>query len=258
MEIKKFWHKIKSVIGLSFQIAKANFKVRNEGSFLGIFWYLLEPLAFFVILLFIGGLISQNSIEKYPMYLFLGIMMFNFFTAVTISSTEIIQGNADFIKSLKVNKESFVISVMLQFIFSHFFEFIILVILTIFMKINILFLLSYPIIFFLFCLFTMGISFMLSVFGVYVNDLKNVWSVFVRLLWFMTPVFYTIGGSGLIHKISMFNPLYHFINISRDIIIYHRLPQINTMLLAIFYSVSIFLIGLFIFEKNKNKLAEKI
>lgn len=250
--------KIKSILGLSLALAKANFKVRNEGSFLGIFWYLLEPLAFFIILLFIGGLMSQNSIEKYPMYLFLGIMMFNFFTAVTTSSVEVMQSNADFIKSLKVNREPFVISVVLQFIFSHFFEFLILAVLSIFLKMNILWLLFYPVVFFFFCLFIIGISFMLSVLGVYIYDFKNIWSVFVRLLWFMTPVFYTIGGSGLIHQISMLNPLYHFINISRDIIIYHRLPQAETMLLAAFYSMLVFLIGLFIFEKNKNKLAEKI
>ena len=51
---KKMKEKIKSISALSFSLAKANFKIRNEGSYLGIFWYLLEPLAFFIVLLFFG------------------------------------------------------------------------------------------------------------------------------------------------------------------------------------------------------------
>ncbi|HNU96023.1 MAG TPA: hypothetical protein PKH95_01275 [Candidatus Magasanikbacteria bacterium] len=36
--------KINNIFNLSWQLAKANFKLRNEGSYLGIFWYLLDPL----------------------------------------------------------------------------------------------------------------------------------------------------------------------------------------------------------------------
>ncbi len=253
------YQKIKSILGLSFSLAKANFKVRNEGSYLGVLWYLLEPLSFFIILILIRGSMSQKQVENYPIYLFLGLIMFNFFTAVTNFSTKVIQNNVGFIKSLKINKESFVISGILQYIFSHFFEFLILIIFAFFYKINIIWmLLFYPIIFFMFCLFTAGVSLVLAIIGVYINDLKNVWSVFIRLLWFITPIFYVIESKGLLHQISMLNPLYHFINISRDIIIYHKLPQFGTVFLAIFFSTLVFSIGLFIFEKNKSKLAEKI
>ena len=75
---------------------------------------------------------------------------------------------------------------------------------------------------------------------------------------FVTPVFYSVNTGDLLQKINMFNPLYHYINISRDIIIFNRLPQISTMTLAVFFSISVFLIGIYVFEKNKDKLAEKI
>lgn len=253
------YQKIKSVLGLSFSLAKANFKVRNEGSYLGIFWYLLEPLFFFIVLIVIRESISDTNIENYQLYLIIGLIMFNFFTAVTNFSTKVIQNNASFIKSLKINKESFVFSGVLQYVFSHFFEFLILTVFVLFLKVEIIWiLLFYPIIFFMFCLFTTGVSLVLSVIGVYINDLKNVWSVFTRLLWFITPIFYVIENNGLLHRISMLNPLYHFINISRDMIIYHKTPQFSTIFLAIFFSVLVFLIGLLIFERNKSKLAEKI
>ena len=252
------YQEIKSILGLSLSLAKANFKVRNEGSYLGVFWYLLEPLSFFIILIFINGSISNTKIEDYPVYLFIGIIMFNFFNTVTNFSTSVIQSNSDFIKSLRINKEAFVISGVLQFAFSHFFEFLILVALVLFYNINILWILFYPLIFVFLCLFTTGISLMLAVIGVYVNDLKNVWSVFTRLLWFITPIFYIIKGESLLQKISMLNPLYHYINISRDVIIFHKIPELHTIIFAIFFSIFIFFIGIIVFEKNKSKLAERI
>lgn len=253
------YQKIKSILGLSFSLAKANFKVRNEGSYLGIFWYLLEPLFFFVILIVIRESISDTNIENYQLYLIIGLIMFNFFTAVTNFSTKVIQNNANFIKSLRINREVFVISGLFQFIFSHFFEFLILICFVLFFKANILFLLLfYPIFFFLFCIFIIGISFILSVIGVYVRDLSNVWMVFTRLLWFVTPIFYSVENGSFLQKISMFNPLYHFINISRDVVVLSKLPDLRTFIFAVLSSFFVFLIGFLFFEKNKKKLAEKI
>jgi ABC-type polysaccharide/polyol phosphate export permease len=246
------------VLGLSLSLAKTNFKIRNEGSYLGIFWYLLEPLVFFAVLFFIKGVIFQKPIEHYSIYLFIGLIMFNFFTAVTNFSTNAINSNAGFIKSLKINKEAFVISGILQFMFSHFFEVIILVCFAVYFDLTLWWFVAYPIIFVFFSFFTLGVSFALAVIGVYIKDLKNVWSVLTRLLWFVTPIFYVINSESLFQKISMWNPLYHFINISREIIIFHRLPSPSTILLAVFFSLAVFVIGLIIFHENKHKLAERI
>ena len=123
---------------------------------------------------------------------------------------------------------------------------------------NILWFVFYPIILFFFSIFIIGVSFILSVFGVYINDLGNVWSVFTRLLWFITPVFYTIPTSGLIHFICMINPMYHFINITRDIVIFHKILDVKTFIFALISSLVFFLVGLYIFEINKSKLAERL
>jgi len=253
------YQRIKSILGLSLSLAKANFKIRNEGSYLGVFWYLLEPLVFFIVLLIIRGAVLNTNIGNYQLYLFIGLIMFNFFTAVTNFSTRVIQNNSGFIKSLKINKEVFVISGLLQFIFSHFFEFLILIIFSIFLKVKLTYLLIfYPILFLFFCLFTVGVSFILSIIGVYIKDLSNVWSVFTRLLWLITPIFYTIENNSLLQKINIFNPLYYFINITREVIMSSKLPNIYWILSTIFCSVFVFLIGLIFFEKSKKKLAERI
>ena len=84
MKLKEHFARLKSILGLSLQLAKARFKLRNEGSYLGIFWYLLEPFLLFVIILgirsaFVGG----SGGEDYPLYLIIGLVMINFFTGTS-------------------------------------------------------------------------------------------------------------------------------------------------------------------------------
>jgi len=256
--MKNLYQEIKSVIGLSLSLAKANFKVRNEGSFLGILWYLLEPFAFFLILFFISETLIQRSVEHYPLYLFVGLIMFNFFNAITTFSTRVIVANTGFMKSLKIRSEAFVLAGVWQFVFSHLFELIALIIFAIILQVNLSYFIFYLFIFFFFALFTTGISFILSVLGVYIGDLRNVWNVFSRLLWFATPIFYVANTESLIGAINLFNPLYYFIHITRELIIYQRMPETMLLVSIAVASITIFLGGLLIFEKFKNRLAEKL
>jgi ABC-2 type transport system permease protein len=256
LQIKTYFKNLKTVLGLSFSLAKANFKLRNEGSYLGILWYLLEPLCFFLIILLIGGAINQNPVEHYPLYLFLGLIMFNFFANTTSVALKSISSNGGLIKSIKVNYESFVVSGVFQFVFSHAVEMFIFFLFMIFFKVNFLLIVFYIPIFFLFLLFVLGISFALATIEVYISDLSNIWSVACRLLWFLTPIFYVMPSNNLFQKISYINPMFHFINISREIIIYGTFPNFYTLLLMIFFSVLSLVLGIIIFRKYKSKFAQ--
>lgn len=261
MNSKKISHIIdifKKNLRLGFSLAFAQFKVRNEGSYLGVLWYLLEPLCFFAIILLIGGVINQKPVQYYPLYVFLGLIMFNFFTNSTLSATKVIVSNAGLIKSMNVSRESLVMSGIFQFVFSHFIEMIIFLGFMVYFKGSILAFFWYFPIFFFFILFVSGISFMLATAGVYANDLSNIWSVFCRLLWFMTPLFYVMPSGPLLEKISYLNPMFHFINISREIIIYNRMPGFFAMSAMVFFSVLFLLAGLFIFRRYKSRFAELV
>jgi ABC-type polysaccharide/polyol phosphate export permease len=71
---------IKKMIRVSFSLAKVNFRLRIENSYLGIFWYLLNPLIMFGILLLVKkAAFPEASIPYYPLFLIIGISAFNFF-----------------------------------------------------------------------------------------------------------------------------------------------------------------------------------
>lgn len=258
MLIKERLQEFKSILGVSLSFAKANFKLRNEGSYLGILWYLLEPILFLIILLAIRGVNGNGKVNYYPVFLFLGLIMYNFFMNITTNATTCIQSKSKFVKNMVLPKEPLVLSTVIQFIFSHLFELIILVVLMIYFKVNILALWLYLPIFAIFLIFTIGVSFILATMGVFINDLKNVWSVFSRLLFFITPIYYDYNAKGSISLINYINPLTHFLNISREIVIYQKMPALRGTILIVLISLITFALGIFIFNKYKRKFAEEI
>lgn len=250
--------KILDGVWLGLILAKTNFKLRNEGSYLGILWYLLEPLCFFMIILLVGGIINSRPVDNYPLYLFLGLIMFNFFMNSTTLASRSIIDNGHLIKSMKISQESLVISSVFQFIFSHIIEMVIFLAFMVYFGANFLNLIFYFPILFFFILFVLGASFILAAIGAYVNDLSNIWGVATRLLWFLTPIFYVVPPSSLYQKINYLNPIFHFINLSRKIIIYNESPEASTLILAIIFSLLSLLFGILVFEKFKHRFAEKI
>jgi lipopolysaccharide transport system permease protein len=258
MSLKESLEKINNIFGISISFAKANFKLRNEGSYLGILWYLLEPILFLVILLTIRGVTSQGNIKYYPVYLFLGLIMYNFFMSVTSASTTAIQSKGKFVKNMTLQRESLVLSTPIQFIFSHIAELIVLTILMIYYHVGIVNLIYYPFIFLFLLIFTTGASFMLATLGVFINDIKNIWPVFMKILWFATPIFYAVNNKGLIGSLNYLNPLTHFMNIAREVIIYNQLPNLRGCILVVSVSIIFLFLGIKIFNKYKVRFAEEV
>jgi len=245
------------IIGLSLSLAKTEFKLKNEGTWLGIFWYLLSPILTFLVLVAIFQDRLGQEINNYPLYLLLGIIMFNYFQKITVSSTIVIR-STQVIKAISFPKEALVSSVVLQNLFSHLFEIVILIFFLLFFNIPMTAIIFYPIILIFLSIFSFGVGLILASVGVYIFDLNNVWGFVVSFIWFMTPIFYEIGGQGRLFILNLFNPMYYFITIARDLIIYVRIPELWMILMCIFYTLLFLFVGLLIFNKLKKKFAELI
>lgn len=244
------------MLRLSLSLAKFKFKLRNEGSYLGIIWYLLNPLLLFTLLFLVFSDRIGNNIPKYPLYLLIGIIMFNFFQSTTLESSRIILENRGLIKSIKFPLESLVFSTVIKTIFSHFFEMIVFVLFFFIINANIKGILFYPLILLVFSTFVYGLSLALSALTVYFVDFSNIWSFITRLLWFATPIFYEIGGQNRLMFLNLFNPLYYYITIAREVIIYNNIPELWLITGAIFYALISLIAGIIIFREVKFKFAE--
>jgi lipopolysaccharide transport system permease protein len=255
---KRFYNKTKGMLGLSFQLAKTGFKLRNEGSYLGIFWYLLNPILMFSLLLFIFGNRLGNNIEYYPLYLLLGIIMFNLFQSTTKESTKAIIQNGALIKSINFPKEALIFSLILRNLFSHIFEIIIFFSILVFFKISVTGILYYLLLLIPFMIFIFGFSLLLSSFTVYFVDLDNIWEFASTVIWFGTPIFYAIENQTRLFYLNLINPLYYFLTSARDLAIYHKIPPTWMILGIVGFSLIFLFLGLFVFKRLNKKFAELI
>ena len=117
-------------------------------------------------------------------------------------------------------------------------------------------LIFYPTILLFLSIFAYGAGLILASVAVYFVDLGIVWGFLVRLIWLATPIFYSIEGQTRLGIINLFNPMYYFISVARDIIIYAKVPELWLIFGMIGYSLLFFVVGLFIFNKLKLRFAE--
>jgi len=246
------------MLRLSFQIAKAEFKLRNEGNYLGLLWYLLGPIVTFITLFSIFSTRLGNGITNYGPYLMIGLLMFNFFQSTTSESAMGILAGGGLLKSINFPRESLIISVIFKNIFSHINDLVIMLIMLIYLHISLLGVLFVIPFYLLFIIFISGTSLVLASLQVYINDLNSIWGFATRILWLATPIFYAIEGQVRLAFFNLFNPIYYFITLARQIIIYHTLPEMFIMWGAIGWSFGTLAIGYFVFEKLKPRFAELI
>lgn len=246
------------ILRLSLVLAKIDFKLKNEGTHLGVLWYLLGPLIMFLILLVVFFQNIGQSIPAYPLYLLLGLILFNFFRQSTVESAQILYDNRFLIKSINFPFETLVGSVVLKMLYVHIFEMIIYLLFLLFFDIPLFGLLFYPIIIFTFMIFSYGLSLLISALSVYFMDLKNIWSALTQALWFLTPIFYTASDHLVIFVFNIFNPVYYFITIGREVIIYNRMPELWLIAGALGFAALSFITGWAVFSRLKYKFSEKI
>jgi len=242
----------------SLTLAVMNFKLRNEGSYLGIIWYLLNPLFMFLLLLLIFSRNLGDDIEHYPIYLLTGIIMTNFFIAATSESTRILRANKGTIRSINYRKESLIGSIVLVAVFSHVFELLMLGVVMVIYDVSLWGIFLYLPVILLFSLFTLGVCLVLAAVAVYFMDLDNIWSFASKLLWFATPIFYSVSGYEGLSKVIMINPLYYFIMVAREFVIYQEAPEARFVLMAIIIATISILVGIIIFRKFEKRFAEMI
>lgn len=243
---------------LSIALAIADFKLRNEGSYLGVLWYLLNPLLLFSLLLFVFLGTFGKDVTYYPLYLLLGIIMFNFFRQATMETARTVFENKWIIKSINFPRQALIYSIILKALFSHIFEIVVFSFFLLFFKISLIGIVFYLFIIVLFCFFTIGVSFILSTLTVHLVDVENVWLFGTQLLWFGTPIFYTVEKQTILFKLNLLNPMYYFITIARDVLIYTKTPELWMILGVVGYTVTTFLFGIIVFNKYEKKFAEMI
>lgn len=254
--MKKIINDIKKFKSYILYQTRANIKSEVSGSYLGYLWLFLEPLAFMLIYTFIGEIVFNKTTEYFPIFIFSGLIFWNFFANTLKKSTKLVKANSEIISKIYVPKYIFLIITILSNLYKLSITLLLLIpfmlIYQVPITLNILFIV--PLILCL-VLFTFGISTFFMHYGVIITDLVNVTNIILKFMFYLTGIFYSLSDSisgiyGIL--LETLNPIAFIITNFRNCFIYSS--GINIQILCLWFVVSVLLsiLGLRLIMKYEN------
>lgn len=256
------------------ELVKTDFKLRYQGSVLGILWSVLKPLMIFVVMYFVFVKflrITDPSIPNYAITLLLGLSLWAFFTeAVTLGMTSIV-ARGDLMRKINFPKYIVILSSMVSALISLSINLLVVLAFAIFTGVKYhLTVLWLPFNIILLFAVAFGLALILSTLYVKFRDVSHIWEVFMQILVYSMPIMYPISMVSKVSifgvsvaKLMMLNPIALAIQDIRHNLIALETPTFWTLfqnywIAIIPISLAIFLVvfGLWYFNKNSKKFAE--
>ena len=243
---------------LFFQLVIRDIKLKYRRSVLGYLWSVLNPLLTMVVQATVFTLMFQGSVKYYPAYLISGNILFGFLRESSSHSIYSITGNASLIKKTYVPKYIFTISKvtsdLINLLFSLIALFIVLLVTGVpfYHTWTFVFAIIPLIELYIFCI---GLGLFISQAAVFFRDIQNIWPVILNAWMYLTPLFYTVDilPHWLANIITALNPMYIYIKMFRDVVVYGCAPKINSVSNGMLIAFAILFLGTYSFYKSENK-----
>lgn len=197
------------------EMISADFKVRYQSSVLGYLWSLLRPLFLFVILYLVFTYVFQvgKGVPHYPVYLLLGIVLWNFFNETTVIGMGSVVEKGDLIRKISIPRYLTVLSSSMSALINLGIN---MVVVLVFALLNGVVpstsWLLLPLVLLELYVFATSLAFLLSALYVKFRDITYIWEVGLQAAFYATPIIYPIS------KVSEQYQQYFFINPMAQII----------------------------------------
>ena len=248
------------------QLVTRDFKIKYKRSVLGVFWSFLNPLLMMIVqyVVFSYLLNFRGTVEHYALYLLCGIVIWNGFNDCSTQSMRSITGNAHLITKVYVPKYIYPVTKVLSASINVLLSMVPLLLVTViygliatpklYLSTAVLLL---PLALLLLLVFCIGIGFILSSLMVFFHDIEFLWTVFSTIWMYATPIIYSLemfaDRAPWLITVMQFNPMYHYINFVRSIVLYRTAPSFLEMGITALISVFTFAVGFLIFRKSQDK-----
>lgn len=254
------------------ELVVKNIKLQYRNSVLGMFWTFLQPLLTMVVLAIVfSNLFGKDSskVVNYSVYLLSGRLLYEFFTQSTKRAMRSIRTNASIIKKVYVPKYIYPLSVVLSTFVTFLISLSVLAVVILFFNIlkkdpvpityNVVYAIIPIIIMFVFCL---GVGMFLGTLNVFFKDIENFYDVFTLLLFYLTPIVYTVDKLGFENgswqaMLLKLNPLYGIIEMFRAAVLHGDKFIAYFSMNQLYYTSAVavisLIVGFIVFYKNQDK-----
>lgn len=266
---RRFW-------SLTFMLARTEFKLRFFGSILGYVWTLMRPLLFFgVILLVFTKLLNVGASKTpyYAQYLLMAIILFTYFQEATGNSVQSLVGRESMLRKVRFPRMAVPMSVSMFCLFNLGMNLIVVFafILGAGIEPRWTWLELIPLTALLVVLAT-SVGMLLSALYVRYRDVQPIWEVCLQLLWYGSPILYTVQTAahrsffGIpFSRLLMINPIGAILTQARYAVIDPNAPTAAEaiggtarLLIPLGIIAVMLVIGLWYFKREAPHISERL
>ncbi|WP_244505092.1 ABC transporter permease [Pelagibacterium luteolum] len=252
------------------KLARREFDQRFRGSILGWFWALIAPLAMLTVFSLVFGVIFEarwqrpgTNVESeygFPLLLFSGLIMFNFFGDQFNRAPSLVLENVSYVKKVVFPLDIIPIVSMLTALATAAISFVAFFAIYIFFHglppVTVLLL---PLALLPLAMITMGISYFFASLGVFLRDLKHVTPPLSTAMLFMSSVFYDPASLPESYRwIISLNPLTPAVNYMRDVVFWGRVPNVLEYTAYLVFAAIVLMLGHLWFQRTQKAFADVI
>ena len=244
-----------------YSLVKRDLRGKYKGSVLGFMWTFVNPLLQLLVYNMVFSIIMKAGVEKFYLYLFVGLIPWLFFSAAITGGSTCIIAQKDLIKKIRFPREiipiSFVTSQFVNMLLS--FIVVILVSLVSGVRLTVGGILCLPVIMLVEYIMALGIALISSSLTVYFRDLEHILAIIAMAWLYATPICYpeTMVPEKYL-SLYRLNPVTPIVNAYRDVLYYGRTPDLTTLLIAIGIGLVTVLIGVLVFGRLQRRFAEEL
>jgi lipopolysaccharide transport system permease protein len=228
---------------------------------LGYIWSIVHPLAFAFVFFMAFKIVMRIQMEGYAVFLIAGLFPWQWLSNSVNASPMVFLGNASLIKKAYFPRNILPLATVLQDMI-HFLLSIPVIVLFLFIyhkSPSFSWFYGIPLLLVIQLLMTYGLSLIISSINLFVRDLERLTSIFVTLLFYLTPIIYPDTMIPERYKtLALFaNPLSSLMVSWRNLFLNGSL-ELSLVIASFIYGLFILMIGYLIYAKLSWKFAEAL
>jgi len=237
-------------------------KVRYKQTALGVAWAVFQPVMTMVVFTILFGKFAKMPSDgiPYPIFVYTGLLFWQFFSAALSSTSMCLVGNQSIITKVYFPRLILPISSVITQLVDFAVAATILVGMMIYYGFhpNIVGILLIPLLLFICFMTSVGLGLFLAAINVKYRDVKFILPYFIQMLMFLTPVIYPASIAGKYSWILAINPMTGVIQNARAALL--GTAKINWLLIGISFTATAILlsVGIIVFKKVERYFADII
>jgi ABC-type polysaccharide/polyol phosphate export permease len=257
---------------LIWNFMQRDLKARYKGTALGWIWSLVVPLATLLIYTLVFSVIfravppdlGNGEAGIFPVWLFGGLIAWNFLSGSILMSIPTLLGNGPLLQKVYFPSYAPVLGSMGAILVQTVIEMSIFgVILLLLSNVGLSWLLI-PIWLAIFIVFAASIAVALAVINVYYRDVAHLTGIALSLLFFLTPIIYTVelvpvDWNGIpLQQLVLLNPIAQFVEALRDLSYGLEVPALSTWLVLVAWAAAALALSAVVYRRWGLDVGEAI